>query len=166
MYVFMLLSLALCTMVQSASPYLKLVEPAYIAYAGIAFTVVGMAGAMFAKTGDKIWHDVFASGTLLAWFGFWRPLFKEDAAIFFFFPVYFMLLAAFFELFVFNKQYSFDKETLAELNAMVKHPLAQPWLATALVAGSLAMTEHYLTYPITITVLMLRLALVNCFKKG
>ena len=161
MFIFIALSLALCFLVQTSSPLLDTLDEPVFLYSGFALAVSGIAGMMFKKKAAKLWHDVFAGSVLIAWFAYWRSLFNEDSPIFFFFPLYFVFMAAFIELFFTDQDHKTDALTLRQMQALANHNIVQPWVIMLGVLASLGLPQHYLLYPVSVTLLLIRFALSN-----
>ncbi|MDO9104095.1 MAG: hypothetical protein Q7U57_03950 [Methylovulum sp.] len=158
MFLFIAASLALCYLVQTASPLLNSLDSEIAVYAG-GLALGCMAGIIFHKRRAKIWCDVFACSTLIAWFAGWRPFFNEDSPIFFYFPVYFVFTAVFVELFFTDQHHKMDTATRQRMESMVKHVIAQPWMIMLGVLASLALQQHYLLYPVAMTLLLMRISI-------
>jgi len=161
MFIFISLSLALCFLVQTGSPLLKLLDAPVFIYAALAIAVACIVRMIFKKGAAKIWLDVFAGSVLIAWFAYWRSLFNEDSPIFFFFPLYFVFMAAFIELFFAGQQHKMDAATLRQMQMLAKRNVVQPWMIMLGVLASLALQQHYLLYPVTMTLLLIRFALFS-----
>jgi hypothetical protein len=161
MVIFIVLSLAGCFLVQAASPLLKWLASPLVIYAGLAVAVVSLVAAMLEKGSARLWHDVFAGSVLLVWYAYWQPLFNGESPIFFFFPLYFVFMAAFVELFFVGQQHKMDHETLRQIRLLARQIKIKPWMIMLVVLASLALPQHYLLYPVTMTLLMLRFALMS-----
>jgi hypothetical protein len=164
MLLFILLSLTLCFMVQTASFFLSvLVSPLFI-YIGLVLAIISMAGITFKKMPATICYDIFASSILIVWFAYWKPLFNEDSPIFFFYPLYFALMTAFVSLFVIGPQYKVDDESFNFMKSFVKKSIYQPWVLMLCVLASLELEQHFLLYPVMMTFLIIRFALSSCLE--
>lgn len=164
MLLFIALSLALCFIEQTASSLQNiLILPLWI-YIGIALDVISILGIIFKKFPIRIWYDIFAAGTLLVWFAYWKPLFNDDSPIFFFYPLYFAFLSAFVGLFFIGRWDKTDKETLGYMQSIDRQSIIQPWVIMLCVLASLALQTHFLLYPVTMTLLMLRFVVSDCLE--
>ncbi|MDP2904113.1 MAG: hypothetical protein Q8N96_13585 [Methylovulum sp.] len=161
MFIFIALSLALCFLVQTASPLLNILDSQIVIYIGVALAVGCMVGNIVKKKAAKIWHDVFAGSVLIVWFAYWRSSFNEDSPIFFFFPLYFVFMAAFIELFFAGQHQKIDTATLRQMQSLVKNISVQPWMVMLGVLVSLEWQQHYLLYPVMMTLLLVRFALFS-----
>lgn len=166
MLIFIALSLALCFMVQTANPLQDLLVSPLSICTGITLDVISMAGIIFKKFPIRVWYDIFAGSTLLVWFAYWKPLFNDDSPIFFFYPLYFAFLSAFVGLFFIGRWDKVDTETLRYMHALDRQSISQPWVIMLCVLGSLGLLEHFLLYPVTMTLLMLRFVVSDCMKSG
>jgi len=164
MPLFIVLSLALCFLVQTASSLQGLLVSPLLIYISLALAVISIFGSMFEKLSALIWYDIFSSSTLLIWFGYWKPLFKDDSPIFFFYPVYFSLMTAFITLFFIDQRHKIDKESFRIMQFLSKKSIIRPWVVMICVLGSLELQQHFMLYPVTMTLLIMRFALASCLK--
>ena len=159
MPLFIILSLTLCYMIQTDSSLLSiLVSPVFI-YTGLVFAIISMAGITFKKMPATIWYDIFASSLLIVWFAYWKPLFYDDSPIFFFFPLYFALMTAFVSLFIIGQQSKMDDVSFNSMKSLSKKSIIQPWILMLCVGASLELQQHFLLYPVMMTLLIMRFAL-------
>lgn len=165
MYLFIVLSLAFCFAAQTESPWQNaLISPTVIAV-GLFLAAAGIVGSIFKKNLYQTAYDLFAGGTLLVWFAYWHPQFNDDSPFFFFFPLYFLFLATFIELFFLGQQNKIDNETFRRMQSLAQNNSLQPWLLMLLVLASLELQQHYLLYPVLMTLLMLRFTLSRCLER-
>lgn len=158
-YLFIVASLGLSILLHGASPWLvSLTNPAFC-YAGLGVAGLCLLTVMVKKNPPSLSFDVFAVASLLVWFSRWQPLFKDDTPVFFFFSLYFLFVVAFIELALINQQTRVDEPTLSAMRAFARDSRVRPWLVMVVVLGSLGLEEHYLLYPIAMTVLLIRVAM-------
>ncbi|MEF3075733.1 hypothetical protein V2P20_11925 [Methylobacter sp. Wu1] len=165
MPLFISLSLAFSFIVQSASPLQSLLESTTFNYTGITLAVCSIAGIVLKKLPPKICYDVFASGALLAWFSHWKPLFNDDSPIFFFYPLYFAFMMAFVSLFFIQRPQVIDYDTFRYIKYVSRKYKLPPWLVMAGVLVSLALHQHFLLFPIMMTLLIIRFALTSYLEQ-
>ena len=164
MPLFIALSLALCFMVQMASSLQnELVTPLLI-YIGLVIAIISIFGSLFKKLPALIWYDIFSSSTLLVWFAYWKPLFKDDSPIFFFYPLYFALMTAFVSLFFIGQRDKIDDESFHLMQSLSKKSIIQPWVVMVCVLGSLELQQHFMLYPVMMTLLIVRFSLASCLE--
>ncbi|MDD5321650.1 MAG: hypothetical protein PHD43_13760 [Methylococcales bacterium] len=164
MPLFIVLSLVLCFIVQTASSLQSvLVSPLFI-YTGLILAFISIAGIIFKKMPAIIWYDIFAGSTLIVWFAYWKPLFNDDSPIFFFYPLYFALMTALVSLFVIGQQYKIDGESFNIMRSLSNKSIIQPWIIMLCVLASLELQQHFLLYPIMMTLLITRFALSSCLE--
>ena len=164
MPLFIVFSLALCFMVQTASSLQNvLVSPLFI-YTGLILAMISIIGITFKKMPATFWYDIFAGSTLIVWFAYWKPLFNDDSPIFFFYPLYFALMTAFVSLFVIGQQHKIDDESFNLMKSLSKKSIIQPWIVMLCVLASLELQQHFLLYPIMMTLLIMRFALSSCLE--
>ena len=164
MPLFIVLSLALCFLVQTASSLQGILVGQLLIYISLAVAIVSIFGSIFKKMSVMIWYDIFSSSTLLVWFAYWKTLFKEESPIFFFYPLYFALMTAFVSLFVIGQQNKIDDESFNLMRSLSKKSIIQPWIIMLFVLASLELQQHFLIYPIMMTLLITRFALSSCLE--
>lgn len=164
MPLFIVFSLVLCFMVQTASSLQSiLVSPLFI-YTGLILAIISIIGITFKKMSATFWYDIFAGSALIVWFAYWKPLFNVDAPIFFFYPLYFALMTAFVSLFIIGQQHKIDDESFNLMKSLSKKSIIQPWIIMLCVLASLELQQHFLLYPIMMTLLIMRFALSSCLE--
>ncbi|WP_374090294.1 hypothetical protein [Methylomicrobium lacus] len=166
MLVFILLSLALGYLVQTADPLINVLATPSFLYSGIGGALLAIAGSLVKKGHFRLWYDLFASSVLLAWFAYWKSLFNDDAPMFFFFPVYFAAMSAFVSLAFIGPSERLDQESLRYMRLLAEQKGLQPWIIMLGALGSLQLLEHYLVFPVLITLLLLRFALDSCVERN
>lgn len=160
MPIFIICCLLLTFLVKSQSVYLPFLisQPVWV-IAGCLGMVFWLLGCV-KKLSASVWHDGFATGVLWAWYGNWQPLFAPEAPMFYVFPIYFALLTTWLTLAVVHKSAYFDAESRQTLRYFQAN-LARfdTRLFAGLVLGSLMLPEHYLLYPILMTLFIVRYTL-------
>ena len=164
MPLFIALSLALCFMVQSASSLQSLLVAPLLIYISLGVAIISVFGSLFKKLSVMIWYDIFSSSTLLVWFGYWKPIFKDDSPVFFFYPLYFAMMTAFVSLFIIGNRHKIDHESFRLMQLLSKKSIIQPWVVMICVLGSLELQQHFMLYPTMMTLLIMRFALESCLK--
>lgn len=164
MPLFIFLSLALSFMEQTAVPLRSLLITPWFIYIGLILAIISIAGSAFKKTQGIIWYDIFASGTLIAWYAYWKPLFNNDSPIFFFYPLYFALLTALISLFIMGQQHKIDNVSLSFMKTLSRKRIIQPAVIMLCILGSLALQQHFMLYPTLMTLLIIRFVLSSCLE--
>jgi hypothetical protein len=164
MPVFVLLCLAFAVLVQTASPLQNTLVSPLVIYGGLTIAIATLIGNLIKKIPENLSYDLFSSSLLFVWFAYWKPLFVKDSPIFFFFPVYFALIIAFVTLFFIGNRHKIDQYSLDTMKSIVDSGVADPWLVMIAVLVTLNFENHFLQYPVMMTLLILRYALTNCLK--
>ena len=164
MPLFIVFSLALCFMVQNAGSLQSLLVTPFLIDISLGIAIICILGSMFKKRWRLIWYDIFSSSTLLIWFAYWKPLFKDDSPIFFFYPLYFALVTAFVSLFFIGQRHKIDEESFRFMRSYSKKNLLQPWILMVCVLGSLGLQQNFMLYPVMMTLLIMRFALTSCME--
>lgn len=165
MLLFITLALGLCLIQQTNNPLVTLLLSPLFMYGGLTIAIVSIVGLFFHKISEKIACDVFSSGTLLLWFAYWTPLFGIDAPLFFFYPLFFAIMSAFFSLFLSNQGHKIDKESLRYMRYVNQERVMPSWFIMVCVLLSLLVPQHYHLYMVTMMLLMLRLAFSCCIEE-
>jgi hypothetical protein len=166
MPVFIGLSLALCFLIETNNPLQTVLTSMPFVYIGLTGSILSIVAMFFKKLSDNIGYDAFSASTLLLWFAYWKPMpmFTADSPVFFYFPLYFALMAAFFILLLTNQSQQIDRETLQYMQRFDKERAMPAWALMLCVLGSLEVTQHYMLYPVLMTLLMLRFAFAKCVQ--
>jgi hypothetical protein len=162
MPLFIVLSLALCFMVQTASSLQSALVTPLLIYIGLAIAIMSIFGSLLKKLATLIWYDIFSSSILLVWFAYWKPLFKDDSPIFFFYPLYFALMTALVSLFFVGQRDKIDHESFRLMLFLSKKNILQPWIVMLCVLGTLELHQHFMLYPVMMTLLIMRFAFSSC----
>lgn len=164
MPVFVILCLTLAGILQLNSSLLDFLVSPIVIYIGLTFAVIAIVASFFNKLPENITYDVFSSSVLLTWFAYWKPLFVKDSPIFFFFPVYFALLMAFAALFFIGQRHKIDRDSLKLMQSVEDSGVIEPWFVMTCVLVTLYFENHFLQYPVMMTLLTIRYALSGCLK--
>lgn len=162
MYFFILLSLALGCLVETKSPLLRYLLSDTALYFGLACITGAVISSLFKRLSAKVWYDWFACGTLLVWLPYWYPNFREGSPVFFYFPLYFALISALFSLVFIKPRRQVDEQTLAFLQWLSDSGRFNPAVIVVFVCVGLYLTQHFLLYPVAMTLLVMRYALARC----
>ncbi|MGR9114514.1 MAG: hypothetical protein ACU85E_02015 [Gammaproteobacteria bacterium] len=163
---FILFSLSIGYLVHHSNPLLAyLLSPAMLTAGSVALGISGI-GLLLNKPANFNWYDLFASSSLLTWFNYWHQIFNDGAPMFLLYPVYLAVIAGCITLFFILQHHEIDAHTLQYMETISKTGRFQPFIVLILVIASLLMTEHYLIYPVAMTLLMLRFAFDECLKQS
>jgi hypothetical protein len=166
MPVFILLCLCLSYLVETNHFIVNFLISPIILYVGLAFAIISILLIVLRKIPERICFDVFASSTLLSWFSAWKPNFNDQSPIFFFFPLYFALAAAFVTFILIGQRQNIDRLTLDYMQAFVEKSGMEPWLVMGLVLCSLVVPQHFMLFPVFMTLMLIRFALSGCLQKS
>jgi len=165
MPIFIICCLLLAFLVKSQSVYLPFLigQPVWLVCVGVA--VIFLIGGGLKKLSSSVWHDGFATGVLWAWYSDWPPLFSSDAPMFYVFPGYYAILSTWMTLAVVNKSARLDTDSREALRYFQQN-LARfdTRVLAGLVLVSLMFPEHYLVYPIAMTLFVIRYTLQRCLE--
>lgn len=165
MLIFIAMSLALSFIVQTKNPLQSTLSSPVFIYIGLTGAIIAIVGVMLKKGPERIWYDIFSSSALLTWLAYWQPVFNGDSPIFFFFPLFFAGMTIFITLAFIGQRDKIDLETLRHMRILSGQIGLQPWLIMIFVLGSLELQDHYLVFPVMITLLLLRFTLSGCIDR-
>jgi len=127
-----------------------------ILYVGFSFILFSAIAALSKRIPVSYAYDGFAVGALLVWFSYWYQLFKKDAPMFYFFPLYLALLTAGVTLLFLRRDDWVDQENLKGLRRFSKMPRFHPGIIASAVLISLEIHSHFLLFPVTMTLFIMR----------
>jgi len=155
-------SICLFFIVQTDNPLLVILATDSVLYAGLICVVLSGLLAATRRSPPRWNYDVFALGTLMIWSAYWREFIRVDAPLFHFYPVFFVLLTGVFTLFIVNPGHRFDADTLSRMMTLYRlKPFSVPVLA-GLTLASLYFPNHFVMYPLVLSLLILRYAIGTC----
>ena len=166
MPLFIILNLCLSTLAQSQHEFQAIFKVAESAYIGVLFISIASVTTVIKKIPVGFKFDLFASGTLLIWFYRWHHYYRDDAPMFYLFPFFFVIVTATVSLLFVNRRHRFDDETIQTLKYYSDNLRFYNIFIFAAVIGSLFLTNHFIAYPVTIVLLMLRFILSSCLEKN
>jgi hypothetical protein len=159
---FIFLSLALAVLVQNQNSILQLLATPAALTIGLTAAAASLLAGYLKKLPVMVWHDAFASSCLLVWYGYWSPLFNDETPMFFYFPLYYVLLTTFVTLTLINRRHRFDRDSIAQLRYLDRISRLDINSLAALVLISLLLTEHYMLYPMAMTLFIIRHTIIVC----
>ncbi len=164
MYLFILINLliALLAQQQTQEGTALLADP--LVYIG-AFFVLGCFVLTSLKVrilSFRLRYDLFAVGALLIWYVYWPGFFVYDTPVFTVYPWYFVFISVLFSLFFVHRPEQIDSETLRWLQWLSDSGRFNPLFIMLLVILSLFFPEHFLLFPISITLWVMRYVLACC----
>lgn len=159
---FIALSIFLSYLVQTESPYQFLFTSEVTIYLGLFCFAISIAGTVIKKNFYPVWYDLFATAALLVWFPYWHQFFRNDAPMFYIFPLYFAFLTALVSLLFINKRDQLDQESIDHLRYFDDMAQFHPGLVISGVIVSMMLPGHYLLFPIAMSLFIVRYTLSCC----
>lgn len=166
MFIFVLINLTVFFLLKTEWGSLELFQSNLFFLSGVFLLVVSfIASAIkFNKIPFKWHYDLFATGSFLVWLSYWPPFFRIDSPLFSSYLLYFSLIVAFFSLTFMTKKQEMEQEVVQYLSWLSDSGRFNPLIIMVGVMASLAFPQHFLLYPITITLLATRFSLECCLK--
>lgn len=161
MLVFIGLSLGLC--VAERFGVSSFLVNDFFLYGALISALAAIICTFLNKFSDTVCCDWFSGSTLFVWFAYWKPLFETDSPMFFYYPLYFAMITALIILLL-NNRYRIDNATKEYMRHWDKERAMPAWSLMACVLGSLTLLQHYQTYPVLMTLLVLRFAFSMCLE--
>ncbi|MCX7103915.1 MAG: hypothetical protein NTU70_01355 [Methylococcales bacterium] len=162
MPIFIGVNLALCFFIQTTNFSQSILETRLVMYVALGIATASFVAMLYQKWRRLIWYDLFSSALVLVWFVYWKPFFRDDSPIFFIFPLYFFMFAAFASLFFIGSRHRIDTVSLSIMKDLDKKNIMQPALIMLCVFLSLALEEYFMLYPTMMTLLIIRFSLASC----
>jgi hypothetical protein len=150
---------------QTNHPIQKYLALPMFIYIGLALAVLVIVLTYFKKIPESLNYDIFNVSILFIWYAYWKPLFVDESPIFFFFPIYFALIIAFASLFFVGQKHKIDAFNLKLMQSIVESGVVEPWFIMLCVLISLYFENHFLQFPIMMTLLTMRYTLTECLKQ-
>jgi hypothetical protein len=127
-------------------------------YTGITLMLINLiaVGINVKKISFALRYDLFTLGSLLVWFTYWPPFFREGSPVLYTFPLYFAFISATFSLLFMTQRESISKEDISILTGLPGFVLSNPLFIMLGVIVALALPQHFMLYPIAITLLIIR----------
>lgn len=118
----------------------------------------------FKKIPFKWRYDLFAVGSVLVWLSYWPPFFRVNSPVFYSLSLYFAFITAFFSLIFIRNMENLELEVVEYLQWLSDSGRFNPLIIMVGVMISLAFPQHFLLYPVTITLLVIRYSLACCLN--
>ncbi|MEE9338905.1 MAG: hypothetical protein V3U87_12575 [Methylococcaceae bacterium] len=107
-------------------------------------------------------YDLFAVGSILVWLSYWPPFFREESPVFYVFLLYFAFITAFFSLLFKTQKNKMSSDEIKNLQMLSSFVISNPLFVMVAVLISLAFPGHFLLFPLSITLLIIRFSLAYC----
>ncbi|MCK5831533.1 MAG: hypothetical protein KAH20_14655 [Methylococcales bacterium] len=161
MFIFILVNLLLGLLLKSDTSDIFLLLSNYFQYTGsvlllITFIATGIKTKQISFT---FRYDLFAVGSILIWFSYWPPFFREGSPMFYILPLYFAFLTAFFTLVGINSKNGAQQDEINQLYRLPNFVISSPLIIMTCVIISLTLPQHFMLFPIAITLLVARYSL-------
>jgi hypothetical protein len=162
---FIVASLSLVYMVWQQYPWLVLFESAMVLYVGLGCLLLSGLIAVLRPGAFPLSYDVFLVGTLCTWFVHWREVYRIDAPVFLWYPVYFVFIAMLLNRQVVERWALMDDLQLRMMRLIHSSRLFHPFLLNLLVVLSVYFSEYFLFYPMAVSLVLIRCAFGMVLQK-
>ncbi|MGH8475606.1 MAG: hypothetical protein ACRERV_01600 [Methylococcales bacterium] len=153
---FTMACLGLIFMVWRKAPYLEYLNSSWLLFAG--FVCIGLS-ALIAWLGRKYFqlgYDLFCLGSLCIWFVHWRAVYRIDAPVFAWYPIFFVLLIVVLSRQVIQQCHRLDRMQLRMLDLIQSWKTFHPALLIPSLLLSIYFSEYYIFYPIVLSFVLIR----------
>jgi len=127
-------------------------------YTGIFLLILNFVAmaVRFKKLSFKWRYDLFAVGSVFVWLSYWPPFFRLGSPVFISFLFYFAFISALFSILFIKKAEKLEPEVEEYLNWLSNSGRFNPLVIMIAVMVSLAFPQHFLLFPVTVTLLVIR----------
>ncbi len=153
---FTVASLGLIMLVWQESAYLEFFNAPWVSVFGLCCMVVSGLIAIFRWKSIPLFYDLFALGTFCVWFVHWREVYRTDAPVFAWYPMFFVLLTVLLNGQVVHKSHLMDPSQQQMIRLIHSSMLFHPLVLTAGILLSVYFSEYYLFYPIAVSLFLIR----------
>ena len=154
---FTIACLGLVFSVWRQAAYLEFFNADWLIYTGSGFIAIAAWVGLFRRALFKMACDLFCLGSIGVWFVHWREVYRSDAPVFAWYPVFFVFLIVLLNWQVINKSSLLDPTQMRMVELIHSVILLHPLLLTSGVLLSVYFSEFYIFYPI-----LLSLFLIHC----
>ncbi|GAB4261429.1 MAG: hypothetical protein Kow0065_11940 [Methylomicrobium sp.] len=142
-------------------PYL--LSPIIIPVFGALMAIFGV-GLLTGKPRSINWHDLFATSALFVWFAYWHRFFDAEAPMFVYFPLFLAIIALSVLIFFIGQRRHIDAETRQIMQSLAERHRLLSLATVGFVLLSLFLIDHFLLFPIAMTLFVIKFSLIECVK--
>lgn len=166
MYLFIFLNLCIAFVLKDDGVLRAIFLSDYSLYLGGALLFFNfiISCAKYKKIAYKLRYDLFAVGALLVWFSYWPAFFREGSPLFYLYPLYFALITALFSLVFIKEPDHIDPDALVWLQWLSDSGRFNPAIIMLSVCISLFFPQHFMLFPLTVSLLIMRYTLACCLQ--
>ena len=161
---FIVLCLVLGVLVKLQSPYQEWFKTVQMYYLGIGCILIAGTAWLSKKIKFIAPFDWFAVGALLIWFYRWHQFYRDDAPMFYLFPLFFAIVTALVTAILVNQRDQFDQESIEYFQYFSNLIILNTGFIASCVLLSLFLTDHFMLYPVAMMVYLLRFVLTSCLE--
>ncbi len=129
---------------------------------GLCFMALSGVISLTMRDRYRLTYDLFLVGALVFWWVYWREVYQPGAPLFKFYPIYFTILSLLLTACVINPRQRFDDDQLQLMRLLDGLFLFRPELLVGLTLVSLYLPEQYVFYPVIVSFVYIRYAIVEC----
>lgn len=161
MFVFIVFNLCIAYLQKVESPLTNVFLSEYLFYIGVFFLLITLVDTHrgLNKIPFKLRYDLFALGALLVWLWYWPSFFRAQSPIFYYLSLYFSFITAFCSLVFVTKREQIDPDMVIFLHWLSDSGRFNPVVIMIGVIIALALPQHFMLFPVFITLLVTRFAL-------
>ncbi|MGH8548018.1 MAG: hypothetical protein ACRERU_05360 [Methylococcales bacterium] len=153
---FTIACLGLIFMVWRKAPTIEYFNASWMLFAGLGCMAISLTIALFARHSFPMAYDLFCVGSFCVWFVHWREVYRIDAPVFAWYPIFFVLLIVLLNRQVVYKWHLMDPFQIKMIRLIYAFRLFHPVLLTTGVLSSVYFSEYYIYYPIVLSLVLIR----------
>lgn len=145
-------------MVWQAPTNLDFFNAPWLLNTGIALTLISALCAICARNSFPVAYDLFCLGTFCIWFVSWRAVYRMDAPVFTWYPIFFIFLIVVLNAQVVHESRRMDPIQLQLIRVIHSNRLFQALPIAAGLGLGLYFSEYFIFYPLLVSLILIRCA--------
>jgi len=158
MFLFIVLNLCVVFFLKTERLTLEIFQSNSLLFTGVFLLILNFIAMVikFKKLSFKWRYDLFAVGSIFVCLSYWPPFFRQGSPVFISFLFYFAFISALFSILFIKKSEDIEPEVKEYLQWLSSSGRFNPLVIMLAVMVSLAFPQHFLLFPITMTLLVIR----------
>lgn len=148
--------LGLIFMIWRQPSHLQYFNATRILITGVCCTLISACIAIFNRKSFPLSYDLFCLGTFCIWFVHWREVYRIDAPVFAWYPIFFVGLIVVLDRQVIQPWRRLDPLQMRTVGLIQSFWAFNPNLLSAGLLLSVYFSEYYIFYPIAVALVLIR----------
>ncbi|MGH8556884.1 MAG: hypothetical protein ACRESZ_05370 [Methylococcales bacterium] len=155
---FTIACLGLIFMIWQQATYLEYFNAPWVLVAGLCCTGFSALIALFGGKSFHLAYDLFCLGIFCIWFVHWREVYRIDAPVFAWYPIFFVFLIVLLNRQVIHQSHRLDPLQVRMVRLIQSFKLFHPLpLITGVLVG-VYFSKYYIFYPVILSFVLIRCA--------